>query len=99
MEERKGFTASEKKTMLLSDETATGLKLTGTHKTLDVMQLEELSGCINNNCIFILCSEIIHSAGTIRTGYSRCSTLPESKDITRPPGEILWSSKAKRPCQ
>ena len=42
MEERKGFTASEKKTMLLSDETATGLKLTGTHKTKDVMQLEEL---------------------------------------------------------
>ena len=42
MEERKGFTASEKKTMLLSDKTATGLKLTGNHKTMDVMQLEEL---------------------------------------------------------
>ena len=42
VEERKGFTASEKKTMLLSDETATGLKLTGTHKTMDVIQLEEL---------------------------------------------------------
>jgi len=36
VEQRKGFTASEKKTMLLSDETATGLKLTGTHKTMDV---------------------------------------------------------------
>ena len=66
---REGFTESEKKTMLLSPETATGLKLTG-----NCYSVAKLTLVFYAYVIFVICSEVIHTADKVCSVTTKSAT-------------------------
>ena len=66
---RDGFTACEKKTMLLSVETAAGLKLTVMYNVMYVLYVLVLY-----MVCCLLCSKVVHRAGKIYAVTSRSTT-------------------------
>ena len=95
MEAREGFTVGEKKTMLLSAETAAGLKLTGI--TFVYQKVHVWCTCTCFTCASILLySEIVCRAGTECAIPTRSTTTAQSPDHAGSPRKVFRPTKTAR---
>ena len=88
MEAREGFTVGEKKTMLLSAETAAGLKLTGI--TFVYQKVHVWCTCTCFTC------EIVCRAGTECAIPTRSTTTAQSPDHAGSPRKVFRPTKTAR---
>ena len=88
---RDGFTPCEKKTMLLSVETAAALKLIVMYNVMYVLYVLVL--------YMVCCLLCSHRAGKIYAVTSRSTTTTYWADHARPFREIFRSTKTAKPCK
>lgn len=88
MQERTGFTAAQKKRMLISDETRLGIRITSKYTKIAYNVYVQTHVSVNtqlDHSIYFPCSKILPGTCSLSLLFARGEVFPQSKNMSRPP--------------